>query len=142
MRHGLFSKQFWEATGERAVKSLAQGLLATLGTAGLGTVGVLHVDWVGVLSVGAGTGILSVLTSLASVTLGQDGPSLGPEALTAPSQPSTGRHSPGQAGQAPPAPLTEPVTVPKNEPVTPAAPDPPPQQGPSQQGPGSPTPGG
>ena len=59
----MFSRLFWKDTVERAVKTFAQSALATLG---LGATDVLSTDWVGVVSVGAGAAVVSVLTSLAS----------------------------------------------------------------------------
>ncbi|MGW6600914.1 holin [Streptomyces sp. NPDC055036] len=38
----MFTKAFWKATSERAVRTAAQTLVATLG---LDTVGVVHADW-------------------------------------------------------------------------------------------------
>lgn len=46
---------------ERAVKTLAQTAIATIG---VGVAGVLDVDWVNVLSVSALAGIMSLLTSV------------------------------------------------------------------------------
>lgn len=59
----LFSRTFWRDAAERSVKTFAQSALATLG---LGATNVLAVDWIGVLSVGAGAALISVLTSVAS----------------------------------------------------------------------------
>lgn len=59
----MFTKLFWRDTIERAVKTFAQSALATLG---VGAVDVVAVNWVGVLSVGGGAAVISVLTSLAS----------------------------------------------------------------------------
>lgn len=59
----LASPQFWADAAERAVKTFAQSALATLGA---GAVDILSVNWVGVLTVGGGAAIVSLLTSLAS----------------------------------------------------------------------------
>ena len=56
------TKAFWAGTAERAVKTLAQSLIAVIGT---GTLGVLDVDWLTALSVAGLATILSVLTSVA-----------------------------------------------------------------------------
>jgi hypothetical protein len=57
----LMSKEFWSFAGERAIKTFAQAALATLGG---GSVGLLTIDWPGLLSVSAGAALLSVLTSV------------------------------------------------------------------------------
>lgn len=57
---------FWTAVGERAAKTFAQVELAAL-TAASGPVDIIHTDWLGVLSLGLGAAVLSVLTSLASL---------------------------------------------------------------------------
>ena len=48
----------------RAIKTMAQVAVALLGT---GTMGILDVDWVQVLSVAALAGVCSILTSLAGL---------------------------------------------------------------------------
>lgn len=55
-------KRFWIDTGDRTLSSFAQGIL---GSAALETVGVIDVDWVQVLSLGASYALLSLLTSVA-----------------------------------------------------------------------------
>ena len=78
----MFTGLFWKATGERAVKTAAQTLLALWLVGDNGFFNALDIDWTGALSVGLGATILSVLTSLASGAAGPAGPSLGPERLT------------------------------------------------------------
>jgi hypothetical protein len=74
----LTEKVFWIATGERAVKTFAQALVA-LFVAG---VTVLTIDWQQGLAVAATAALVSVLTSIASVRLGSfEGPSLAGEAV-------------------------------------------------------------
>ena len=70
----LFDPNFWIATLERAVKSLAQGFLV----AGVGdTAGLLTLDWTAVLSIAVGMFLASLLTSIASGgASGGTGPSL------------------------------------------------------------------
>lgn len=63
----LFSWEFWNYAGERAVKTLAQAAISYLGT---GTVGLLSIDLLTLLSVAGGAALLSVLTSV--VTLRQE----------------------------------------------------------------------
>jgi hypothetical protein len=70
----VFTLIFWQATAERAVKSFAQALAAMLGTGG---VGLLDVAWTTSLSVAGMTALLSVLTSVSSIRVGDAGmPSL------------------------------------------------------------------
>ena len=54
-------KEYWAFAGERAVKTVAQVALATIG---VNAAGLLDVDWVQVLSVSALAGIMSLLTSV------------------------------------------------------------------------------
>jgi hypothetical protein len=62
----VFSLTFWKSTAERAVKSFAQALVASLtAVAGLG-----DVKWGIVLPVAGMTALLSVLTSVASLPVG------------------------------------------------------------------------
>lgn len=76
----MFTKKFWKATGERAVKTLAQSALATATAAGTG---LIDTDWVGVASTAGMATVLSLLSSLASSGAGgDDGPSLGGEELS------------------------------------------------------------
>ena len=57
----MFNLEFWNYAGERAIKTFAQTAIATLG---VGTVGLLTIDWVNLLSVAGGAALLSVLTSI------------------------------------------------------------------------------
>lgn len=75
----LATKEFWTAAAERAVKTFAQTVVALIGTA---AIGVLDVDWVQTVSAAALAALLSVLTSVGSVNLGENkGPSLVDEQL-------------------------------------------------------------
>lgn len=56
-------KQFWIAAGIRAVKTMAQTAVALIGT---NAVGVTEVDWIGAASGAALSGVLSILTSIAT----------------------------------------------------------------------------
>ena len=77
----LSEKLFWVAAGERAVKTFAQSLVA-LFAAG---VTILNIDWQQGLAVAATAALVSVLTSIASVRLGEfEGPSLAGEAVVEP----------------------------------------------------------
>lgn len=67
------NKKFWQDTAERAIKTLAQSLVAFL-TAN--ATGVLDIDWKNALSVSAFAMLLSVLTSIGSGKVGEDTASL------------------------------------------------------------------
>ena len=54
-------KRYWNYAGERAVKTVAQTALATIG---VGAAGILEVDWLNVGSVAALAGVMSLLTSV------------------------------------------------------------------------------
>ena len=64
------NRQFVADAAERAVKTFAQTLLAYFGASAFD---VLKADWGNALSVAAGAVVLSVLTSLLSVKLGNSG---------------------------------------------------------------------
>lgn len=55
-------KDFWRAAAIRALRTVCQSALATMGTAAL----ITEVNWVQVLSVSALAGVLSLLTSIAT----------------------------------------------------------------------------
>lgn len=59
----MFSWEFWNYAGERAIKTVAQAAIAYIGS---GTVGLFEIDWAGMASVSLGAGLLSVLTSVAT----------------------------------------------------------------------------
>lgn len=59
----MFSWDFWNYAGERALKTVAQAAIAYIGS---GTVGLFEIDWAGMASVSLGAGLLSVLTSIAT----------------------------------------------------------------------------
>ena len=59
----MFSWDFWNYAGERAIKTVAQAASAYIGS---GTVGLFEIDWAGMASVSLGAGLLSVLTSIAT----------------------------------------------------------------------------
>lgn len=59
----IFSREFLDYAGERAIKTIAQTALATIAASEL--IGILDVDWVAVFSVSALAGIASILTSIA-----------------------------------------------------------------------------
>jgi len=59
----MFTLEFWNYAGERAIKTVAQSALAFLGG---GTVGLFTIDWTSLASVSLGAGLLSILTSIVS----------------------------------------------------------------------------
>ena len=57
------SKAWWKAAGIRAIKTVYQTAIATIGTSAL----MSEVNWVAVASASALAGILSMLTSVAGL---------------------------------------------------------------------------
>ncbi len=57
------SKKWWRAAGIRAVKTVAQTAIATIGTGAL----LSEVNWLAVASASALAGVLSLLTSVAGL---------------------------------------------------------------------------
>lgn len=56
--------EFWKAAAVRAVKTMAQGAVALIGTS---TVSIVALDWLQILGCVATMGVLSILTSLAGL---------------------------------------------------------------------------
>lgn len=56
------TKQWWLAALNRAIRSMAQAAIASLGTTAL----ITEVDWKIVIATAAMTGLLSILTSIAT----------------------------------------------------------------------------
>jgi hypothetical protein len=69
----MWTRTFWLAVGERALKTFCQTLAVTLGA---GAFDVLNVPWQAALSMSAGAAVVSVLTSIASAGVTGGGPSL------------------------------------------------------------------
>ena len=59
----LNNKNWWKAAAIRAIKTVAQTAVATIGTAAM----IDGVNWVAVASASALAGVLSMLTSLAGL---------------------------------------------------------------------------
>lgn len=60
MLNDIKNKKFWQATAIRAIKTICQTAIATIGTGKL----VSEIDWKVVISASIVAGILSVLTSI------------------------------------------------------------------------------
>ena len=76
----IFTKAFWAAAGERAVKTFAQAAIAVI-TAN--ATGLLNLDYLGVASVAGLAALVSLLTSVASDAITKSGPSLANETTNA-----------------------------------------------------------
>jgi hypothetical protein len=75
----LFDSRFWVSSAERAIKTLAQTLVALIGTT---AVSIIDLDWAQMLGVAATATVLSVLSSIASANFGKNpGPSLADETI-------------------------------------------------------------
>ena len=59
----IFTREWWEAAGIRAIKTVAQTAIATIGTSAV----LGDVNWPAVGSASVLAGILSLLTSLAGL---------------------------------------------------------------------------
>lgn len=55
-------KEFWKAAGIRALRTVAQTAIATIGTSAL----LSDVNWIAVVSASVLSGIISLLTSVAT----------------------------------------------------------------------------
>ncbi len=63
------TKSWWASTAERAIKTFAQSLLATIG---IDQVGLLDIGWTGAFSVAGVALLVSFLTSVVSTPAGPD----------------------------------------------------------------------
>lgn len=63
IKQSISSRNWWKAAGIRAVKTIAQTAIATIGTSAV----MSEVNWVMVLSASVLSGILSILTSIAGL---------------------------------------------------------------------------
>lgn len=59
----LISKEWWKEAGTRAIKTVAQTAVAMIGTSAF----IEDVNWIGILSASALAGLLSILTSIATI---------------------------------------------------------------------------
>ena len=62
MLNDIKNKDFWKATAIRAIKTICQSAIGTIGTAAI----ISEVNWIYVASASLLAGILSVLTSIAT----------------------------------------------------------------------------
>lgn len=75
----MYDLRFWKAAGERAIKTLAQTLVALIGTS---AVSIIDLDWAQMLGVSLTATVLSILSSVASANIGKNpGPSLADETI-------------------------------------------------------------
>lgn len=63
IKQSISSRNWWKAAGIRAVKTIAQTAIATIGTSAV----MSEVNWLMVLSASVLSGILSILTSIAGL---------------------------------------------------------------------------
>lgn len=61
--NNLTNPEWWKCAGVRALKTVAQTAIATIGTSAV----ISEVNWISVASASALAGILSLLTSLAGL---------------------------------------------------------------------------
>lgn len=62
MLNDIKNKDFWKATAIRAIKTICQTAIGTIGTAAI----LSEVNWIYVVSASLLAGVLSVLTSIAT----------------------------------------------------------------------------
>lgn len=78
----FWTRAFWQAALERAIKTAAQSAILVIGA---DQVNVIAVDWPEVAGFAGGGLVLSVLTSIASASLGSnEGPSVANEVALVP----------------------------------------------------------
>lgn len=85
----VWTWEWWKAALERALKTLAQTLIALIGAE---QVNVISLEWANLLGIAATAALISVLTSLASAQFGNPGPSLADEGIVT-AAPKTGPDS-------------------------------------------------
>ena len=66
-------KKFFKDMAERAVKTFAQAMIGALGASATGLIGI---DWIQALSIAGFATLISILTSIASLGIGDDTASL------------------------------------------------------------------
>jgi len=92
MSNTIWTKRFWSAAAERAVKATAWAASSSLLASGAG---LIDADWIGCASVAGMAGVLSLLGSVASDAATGDGPSITKAEVIPPSAgDDDGRHRP------------------------------------------------
>lgn len=71
-RAAMFTAKFWTETFERACKTIGQALLSMWVVGGI-TPNLLTVDWRNALGVAVTAAVLSVVTSIVSLPIGESG---------------------------------------------------------------------
>ena len=66
----MFTASFWKSAAERAIKTVAQALIAVLAAT---TFDWFHADWKAIAGTAATAGVLSLLSSIASAGIGDKG---------------------------------------------------------------------
>ncbi|QDK70356.1 holin [Lactococcus protaetiae] len=66
-------KTFFKDMSERAIKTFAQ---AAIGALGAGATGLIGIDWANILSIAGFATLISILTSIASLNIGDNTASL------------------------------------------------------------------
>lgn len=66
----MFTKSFWKSAAERAIKTIAQALIAVLAAT---TFDWFTADWQAIAGTAATAGVLSLLSSIASAGIGDKG---------------------------------------------------------------------
>jgi hypothetical protein len=84
----IFTKAFWLATLERAIKTFAQTLAGLLGGDAVNVPGVSGMSLVGMLQVAGIATVVSVLTSVATHTATKTGPGVGTAETLSPPAPA------------------------------------------------------
>lgn len=62
--NNLMNREWWIAALTRAIKTVCQTAVALIGS---GSIGIIDVDWLNLLSVSALAGLVSILTSIAGL---------------------------------------------------------------------------
>lgn len=66
----MFTTSFWKSAAERAIKTVAQALIAVLAAT---TFDWINADWQAIAGTAATAGVLSLLSSIASAGMGDKG---------------------------------------------------------------------